>query len=277
LSGQPFISALDVTGNLQFGAKRRVKVPDDDYRHEVIDLLGLAGLLSRMPSDLSGGEKQRVAIARALLSAPKLLLMDEPLASLDEARKSEILPFLERLHREVKIPVLYVSHSIEEMQLLCDRVLVLERGRKTYEGGMVEALTHEGTPFSQQRNASSLFEVRVQSYEPADGVSEVVLKGGERLLLPDHLEKNSTLMLRVQATDVSIARVRPQQSTVLNVLSGRVVRVINSTAHHITLLVHLQAEEPLLARISLKSYRELALQPSDDIFVMIKAVSIHGI
>lgn len=266
---------LSVTDNLRYGLKRRgSEKPAVDW-HDAIELLGIGHLLKRKPYQLSGGEKQRVAIARALLSNPKILLMDEPLASLDEGRKQEILPFLDRLHREVSIPMLYISHSVEEVQRLCDRLIVVETGRKTFEGSMTDALVSPEAPFLRLDTASVLLKGVVGHYDAANAVSEVQINGST-LYLPAHLEEQREVQVRVLATDVSLSLSEPQQTTILNILTGSVVRVVSDSQFHVTLLISIGSQQ-VLARISRKSFSELELVEGRAVFVQVKAVSIHGI
>lgn len=266
---------LSVSENLSYGLKRRTHSSDIDWL-STLELLDIQHLLERKPQQLSGGEQQRVAIARALLSKPKILLMDEPLASLDESRKHEILPFLDRLHRELNIPILYISHSIEEVQRLCDNIIVLESGKKTFDGRMLAALTSPDAPFAAQANASVLLSGSVDSYDPVNAISQISLANGGQLFLPEQHAPERQVHIRILATNVSLSLEKPSQSSILNVLPSTVTRIVNNSGHHVTLLLHTSGQE-LLARISLKSFNDLHITTDMPVFALLKAVSIHGI
>ena len=266
---------LNVTDNLKYGLKRNARPRDAANWDHTLELLGIGHLLQRRPDQLSGGEKQRVAIARALLSRPELLLMDEPLASLDTARKQEILPFLERLHHEVSVPIVYVSHSVDEMQRLCDRLIVLDAGRKTYEGTMIAALTSPDAPFLAMEDASVLISGIVANYDSELATSTVEIGGGKRFQLSAELERGRSVKLRVMASDVSLGLGEPRPSTILNTLEGVIERLVAETTHHVTLMISL-GNQKILSQISRKSYAEIPLKEGTPVFLQIKAVSIHG-
>lgn len=272
---------LKVADTLRYGMKRNVDSLETADWDATLEMLDIGNLLERKPNQLSGGEKQRVAIARALLSQPKLLLMDEPLASLDQGRKREILPFLERLHHEVRVPILFVSHSVGEIQRLCDRLIVLDSGKKTWEGEMAEALTSEQAPFVELEDASVLISGIVESYDPAHALSTVLIggkdeKGAQRIYLSSRLVPGRRVRVRIKATDVSLSHVAPQPSTILNTLHGRIEKLVAETDHHVTLLISL-GEHPILSRISRKSYADVPLEDGSSVFAQVKAVSIHDL
>ena len=246
---------------------------EDDW-HYTVDLLGIESLLDRKPDRLSGGEKQRVAIARALLCRPQLLLMDEPLASLDAARKSEILPFLERLHQEVSVPIVYVSHSVEEMQRLCDRLIVVEGGRKRFEGEMAAAMTSSDTDFLELQDASALLLGHIEAYDAKDALSTVAIGGGQKFYLSTKLTPGVSIRIRVLATDVSLSLGEPHPSTILNVLRARVECIATESTHHVTLLLAV-GEQRILSRISRRSYREIGFPVGQPVFAQVKSVSVH--
>ena len=266
---------LNVSDNLCYGLKRR-KYNSNINWHSTLKLLGINHLLQRKPQQLSGGEQQRVAIARALLSKPKILLMDEPLASLDENLKQEILPFLDQLHRKINIPILYISHNIEEVQRLCNNIIVLESGKKIFDGPMLTALTSTDAPFVTQANASVLFIGTVNKYDPINAISQISLAYGGQLFLPEQHTTGCQVHIRILATNVSLSLRKPTQISILNVLPSIVISIINSSDHHVTLLLH-AFDQKLLTRISLKSFNTLSITIGMQVFALIKAVSIHGI
>ena len=262
---------------LEYGQlrNRRRGDPEPVDWDTAVRLLGLEDLLSRRPDQLSGGEQQRAAIGRALLSGPRLLLMDEPLASLDDRHKEEILPFLDRLHGQVQIPIVYVSHSVQEIQHLCDRLIVLEGGAKSYEGSLVDALTSSEAPFVAKEDAAVLLLGHAEAYAPDYALSTVLLGGGgQRLEVAAALGRGEPAVLRVRATDVSLCLDRPGPSTILNLLEGRVEGCVSETEFHATLRIDVDGQK-LLSRISRKSYAEMDLSVGARVYAQMKAVSVH--
>ena len=244
----------------------------------IVDLLGLAPLLARRPASLSGGEKQRVAIGRALLSRPRLLLMDEPLAALDEARKAEILPYLERLTHESDVPVLYVSHSLAEVTRLASHVVLLEAGRVRHAGAPGAVLADpQSLSALGPSGAGALLEgiVRVHT---EDGLTEVGLPDGggsdHRLLLPRlSASPGEPVRLRIEAEDILISRQVPQGLSALNVLPAKVTGL--TPAQTGSLLVQLVCGPHLfLARITARSATSLQLAPDVPCFMVLKSVAV---
>jgi molybdate transport system ATP-binding protein len=265
---------LNVHHNLHYGRKRRLTSANSISEDEILKLLGIKHLLNRKPAQLSGGERQRVAIARALLSDPAVLLMDEPLASLDESRKQEILPYLDQLHRTIRIPMVYVSHSVQEVQRLCDQLVVMESGKKTFEGDVLSAFTQPNTSLSTDTEAGTLLRGKVTEYDETGGVSIVSLAAQQKLFIPAKLDVNSRVALRIQAIDVSLSLDRPTRTTVLNILEGTIQKCVAQTDHHVVATVNV-SNQSVLVRVSKRSWNLLALKPSQPVFVQIKAVSIN--
>ncbi len=269
---------LSVAGNIDYGARRRRHASRGRSaalsRDDVIELLDLAPLLDRGPEGLSGGERQRVAIARALLCDPRLLILDEPLASLDADRKGEILPYLERLHDDVEIPIVYVSHDLEEIQHLCDRLILLEAGRIRFDGPLADALVSPETGLVDRDDAASMLVGQAVDYDETDGLSTIDLGAGLQFVVSQRLAAGRVVRVRILATDASLTLVPPSQTTILNVLPGRIESIAAETDHHVTLRVAL-ADQPLLVRISRKSFRTHALAPGTAVHVQVKAVSVH--
>ena len=266
---------LSVTGNLRYGLRRAADrgVAFD----EVVGLLGLAHLLDRAPARLSGGERQRVAIGRALLSQPRLLLMDEPLAALDRDSKDEILPYLERLHDVLAIPVLYVSHDLAEVGRLADHLVLLEGGRVRAAGPLADLIADPELPLARRAGVAAVLEGRVVAVDAEFGLARVAVAGGE-LLAPESAGPVGTRRrLRVQAEDVSLCRVRPEATSILNVLPARVSDILDGEGRQATVLLGLgEAGDGarLLARISARSRAHLDLRPGDPVFAQVKGVAL---
>lgn len=263
---------LTVKGNLQFGLKRVGKSHSKQLMH-ILELLGIAHLLDRMPSRLSGGERQRVAIARALALQPEILLMDEPLAALDYKRKQEILPYLGSLHRELRMPVLYVSHSQQEVAQLADHLVIMDEGKVLASGALSATLSRLDVPLAQDRNASTVWEVMVVGHESEYHLTHVSFDGGE-ISLPSFAAKLGTpLRLQIFARDVSITLQEPNTTSILNVLPATVTGIADDDSGHsvVRLLV---GSHPLLAHITQKSAKLLGLQNGMSVYVQIKGTSI---
>ncbi|MDX1377055.1 MAG: molybdenum ABC transporter ATP-binding protein [Burkholderiales bacterium] len=265
---------LSVRQNLRYGAffNRGAHAAPDAA--QVIRLLGLEALLERRPGALSGGEKQRVAIGRALLAAPRLLLMDEPLASLDAHRKGEILGYVERLRDELAIPIVYVSHAIEEVVRIADRVALVSEGRVIAAGAPDEIMSRlDLRPATGRYEAGAVIETRVLAYDAADDVTTLGFRGGE--LLATNLDAliGEPVRVRVRARDVSLALRRPEQTSILNVLAGRIVEIAEGpgAAAEVRLAV---GEATLLARVTRRSRERLGLRPGLEVYALVKAVSL---
>ncbi|WPP46180.1 molybdenum ABC transporter ATP-binding protein [Pseudomonas sp. AN-1] len=267
---------LSVRRNLEYGLKRIDKATQRVSWERVIELLGIGHLLERMPGRLSGGERQRVGIARALLTSPRLLLMDEPLAALDLKRKHEILPYLERLHDELDIPVLYVSHSPDEVARLADHVVLLDQGRVVAQGPLQQTLARLDLPTALGEDAGVVIEARVADHDPAYHLTRLVFPGGAVLVARRPEAVGHKLRFRVHARDVSLALSRCEDSSITNVLAATVCELAEAdTPAHV--LVRLDAGgTPLLARITRRSSDHLGLAPGLQLWAQIKAVALLG-
>lgn len=263
---------LSVRQNLTYG-QRFASGPASLGLDEVSALLGIGDLLDRRPGSLSGGEKQRIAIGRALLSQPRMLLMDEPLAALDSARKAEILPFLERLRDHTNIPILYVSHSVPEVARLATTVVVLEDG-KVARAGAAERVLSDPDMVRQLglREAGAVLPATVAAHHP-DGLSELTTSGG-RLLLPIiDAPPGTATRVRVLAQDVILSRDAPAGLSALNILPVTILSIRDGTGPGV--IVQLQSgEDRLLARITRRSAEALALTEGGHVFAVVKSVSI---
>ena len=267
---------LTVLRNLEFGLKRIPAARRRVDLHQAAELLGISHLLARMPVGLSGGERQRVGIARALLTSPSLLLMDEPLASLDIARKQEILPYLERLHDELDIPVIYVSHSPQEVARLADHLVLLDAGRVVTNGPIAQMLTRLDLPMAIANDASVVVLGSVIEFDPDYQLMSVQLPGSTSRLRVVHgaLPMGSDIRLSVHARDVSITLTHPQQSSIVNVIPVRVQEMAPAD-HPDHILVRLDADgTPILARITRYSRDQLGLAVGAHAWAQIKAVSV---
>lgn len=239
----------------------------------IVALLDIGDLLERRPGDLSGGEKQRVALGRALLSAPQLLLMDEPLAALDEARKGEILPFLEKLRDETAVPILYVSHSLAEVARLATTVVALDAGKIVRAGPAATVLADpEAVPALGVREAGSVLTGRVLAHH-ADGLTEIEISAG-RLLLPRvQAPVGSPLRIRIEAKDIILARTAPEGLSALNILRGQVTAVRPGTGPG-TMVQMRVGSDSILARVTQRSAEALALAPGVTCYAIMKSVAV---
>jgi molybdate transport system ATP-binding protein len=263
-----------VRGNLLYGAKRAPREAKGASLDQVVDLLGLGDLLARRPRDLSGGEKQRVALGRALLAKPRLLLMDEPLASLDQPRKEEVLPFIERLRDELDLPIVYVTHAMEEIVRLADTMVLVDDGRVAATGPVEEITGRlELRPLTGRYEAGATLPVTVARHEPADQLSVLAFDGGELFVRQLGLREGARLRVRVRARDVALALSPPADSSMLNVLAGTVAEIGTDTGALVDLRVHVGAHA-LWARITRRSLRRLGLSEGTRVYALIKTVAI---
>ncbi len=267
---------LNVLANLQYGwrrsGQRRGHGAVQD--HELVALLGIGGLLERMPAQLSGGERQRVAIARALLTQPKMLLLDEPLSALDGARKAEFLPYLESLHASLSIPVIYVSHAVEEVARLADFVVLLDDGRVVAQGPVQQTMSRIDLADRYAEGPAVVFEAEVVALDSDDHLAHLRFAGGE-LFVPLRNERlGQRLRCRIQARDVSLVRDQPTDSSILNLLAAQVVEIGGAT-HPAQVLVRLDAGgTPLLACITTRSARKLDLHSGMAVWAQVKSAAV---
>ncbi|MBP5997200.1 MAG: molybdenum ABC transporter ATP-binding protein [Azonexus sp.] len=264
---------LSVRGNMEFGQKRASTATGGFALPEIAELLGITHLLERAPGQLSGGERQRVAIARALLAAPRILLMDEPLAALDLKRKLEILPYLERLHGELSIPIIYVSHAPDEVARLADHLVLLDQGRVVASGPLNAVLSRIDLPAAFADDAGVVIEAAIAAHE-ADDLTRLEFAGGRILVSQRHEPVGTRLRCRIHARDVSLALAPPLQTSILNSVAATVVELApTNTPGHV--LVRLDvAGTPLLARITRRSADRLAIGPGLALHAQIKAVAL---
>lgn len=266
---------LNVNGNLDYGA-RRTKENAENARDKnaIVDMLGIGHLLEREVQHLSGGERQRVAIARALLAAPQLLLMDEPLTALDAQRKNEILPYLERLHDELDIPILYVSHAADEVARLADHVVLLEQGRVSADGALVAMLARLDLPLARDEQANMVIDAVVGAHDETWHLTRLDFTGGSIQVAHRNIAVGKRTRIAVAARDVSIALSAHEDISILNRLSA-VVTALSAADHPAHVLVALDVDgTPLLSRITRRSAELLRLAPGARVWAQIKSVAL---
>ncbi|MBT5050791.1 MAG: molybdenum ABC transporter ATP-binding protein [Rhodospirillaceae bacterium] len=266
-----------VRRNLEYGKRR---IPASERRvavDDVVEVLGIAPLLERRPGALSGGERQRVALGRALLASPKLLLMDEPLASLDAARKQEILSFIERLRDHFAVPIIYVSHSMDEIIRLAD-TLVLVDGGQVAAVGPVEELTSrlDLRPLTGRYEAGSVIAATVAGHDPIFNLTEVRFAGGTFHLPRIDNPVGATVRVRIRARDVSLSLTRPEGVSELNIFKGRIMEIDQSAASSQDTQIDIRVDigVPLWVRVTRRALHDLALQEGSEVYTLVKSTSI---
>jgi molybdate transport system ATP-binding protein len=267
-------SHLDTRRNLEYGL-RRVPRPDRLFQFDdAVPLLGLTQLLDHQPHQLSGGERQRVAIARALLTSPQLLLMDEPLSHLDLASRHDLLPMLERLHDELAIPIIYVSHEIDEVMRIADHLALLEAGHAIAFGPIQELLTRPDLPLAHLDQGGSVLEGVIAQHDAQYHLSYVDVSGGRLAISLKSTPVGKRVRVRVEARDVSLALSPPERSSITNVIPGRVLDV-TADRDPAQRLVRIEVGgKPLLARITQRSVLQLAIEPGTQLYAQIKSVAL---
>ncbi|MBM4189368.1 MAG: molybdenum ABC transporter ATP-binding protein [Betaproteobacteria bacterium] len=265
---------LSVAENLAYG-QRRAGSPQGTQvdRARLLQMLGIEALLTRRPERLSGGEAQRVAIARALLTDPQILLMDEPLAALDAARKAEILPYLERLHAESQIPIIYVSHQFEEVARLADHLVLLEAGQVVASGPLSELTTRLDLPLAYRAEAEAIIDAQVVEHDTAFHLTRVAFAGGH-LWLPLHSAPIGSLVrVRVRARDVSLTLAAQTGTSILNILPAVLTDLAEESDSQVMLGLDVGGTR-FLSRVTRKSVSLLDLVPGKTVFAQIKGVAI---
>ncbi|MBB3101935.1 molybdenum ABC transporter ATP-binding protein [Azomonas macrocytogenes] len=265
---------LSVKRNLEYGMRRVAtnvrKVPWD----RVMKLLGISHLLDRMPNRLSGGERQRVGIARALLTSPRLLLMDEPLAALDLKRKNEILPYLERLHDELDIPILYISHSPDEVARLADHIVLLDQGKVIAEGGLQETMARLDLPMAFTENAGVVIAARIAEHDDVYHLTRLEFSGGSVLVARRPEPIGQPLRFRIHARDISLATSRAEDTSIANLVPATTKEIVEAdTPAHVLVKLEL-GNTPLIARITRRSCDQLKIVPGMQLWAQVKAVAL---
>jgi molybdate transport system ATP-binding protein len=267
-------SHLSVQGNLRYARKRSWGDGSEAHYRRIVDMLDLGVLLRRDPANLSGGERQRVAIARALLMQPRLLLMDEPLAALDPERKQDILPFLERLHDELEMPLLYVSHAMDEVVRLADHLLVLNKGRVIANGALAETASELEFATATLDEAGVVLTGTVSERDEQWHLQKFSLDGADLWLRDTGEALDSSMRLRILARDVSLALSDHADSSILNRVAAQVLEIAVDEAKAVAMVRLRLGKQYLLAQITLRSLHHLGLQQGQQVWAQIKSVAL---
>ncbi len=266
---------LPVRANLEYGLKR---IPPSERKvqlEQVIEWLGLERLIERGdPAKLSGGERQRVAIGRALLTSPRLMLLDEPLAALDSASKLDILPYLERLHRELEIPVIYVSHALDEVARLADHLVLLEQGRVVANGALQETLARLDLPTAHLDDAGAVIEATVAQHDEAYHLTRLDFSGGNLWVGRVNQPFGTRVRARVLARDVSIATQAPQGTSISNILNARIEEIRDEGPDRVIVRMTIGEANMLLSRITRRSRDHLGLVAGMSVCAQVKSVAL---
>ncbi|MGE5452063.1 MAG: molybdenum ABC transporter ATP-binding protein [Acidobacteriota bacterium] len=270
---------LSVRGNLDYGRRRIPAAQQRISLDEAVALLGIAHLMDRRPDRLSGGERQRVAIARALLTSPRLLLMDEPLSALDAARKAEILPYLERLNSEAGMPVVYVTHALDEASRLADHLVLMDAGQVVASGPTADIFSRLDLPLSQLEEAASVLDATVGAHDAAYGLSRLDAAGQSLWVGHSDAPIGSRVRARVLARDVSVALGRATDSSIVNIVPAVIAQIREDGRDTVTLSLRLgSADAPsgplILARLTRRSCDALRLASGQPVFAQIKGVAL---
>lgn len=261
---------MSVRRNLAYGMKSDGSGADFD---QIVELLDIGSMLDRGPRDLSGGEKQRVAIGRALLASPRLLLMDEPLAALDMGRKAEILPYIERLRDELAIPIVYVTHAMEEIVRLADTLVIMSDGKIAAVGPVEDLMSRlDLRPLTGRYEAGAVLTVTVEGHDVKRAVTRLAF--GDMTLLVPHAEipVGEELRIRIRARDVSLALSAPRDISILNIFPGRVVEISDRKDGQMDVIVDVGAR--IWARVTRLAVNRLTLEPGKEVHALVKAVAI---
>lgn len=268
---------LTAAGNLEFARKRAAATVNEQEVQDVIALLGLGDLLQQRPQQLSGGERQRLSIARSLLIKPELLLMDEPLAALDQTRKQEILPYLDRIRAELKTPMIYVTHALDEVTRLADHLMILSQGRVRACGPIREVLARIDVPGILGEEAGAIVEGRVTERDSEWHLIRVDFEGGQLWLRDSGEAMGQQLRVRTLARDISLSLEVDQASSILNRLPAEVAAIAEDADPAmalVQLVVGAPSETRLVARISRRSVAQLALSPGKPVWAQIKSEAV---
>lgn len=268
-------SHLSVRRNLEYGWQRIPPAQRNVKLEEIVMLLGLNKLIDRRDTaNLSGGERQRITIGRALLTSPQLLLMDEPLSSLDSISKQEIMPYLQRLHSELDIPVLYVSHALDEVAQLADHLVLLEQGHIIANAPLNETLSRLDLPISHLNDAGTVIETKVAAHDEAYHLTRLDFSGGSLWVSRVGQPIGNPIRARVLARDVSIATAAPQHSSISNILVAHIVEIQDEGPDRVNLRLAVGNEHMLLSRITRRSRDQLRLETGMEVYAQVKSVAL---
>lgn len=264
---------LNVMQNIEYASKRQAKHKKRISLEHVINLLELSPLLKQSVENLSGGEKQRVCLARAIATSPALLLLDEPLAAVDTVHKQEILHYIQSLKNDFNIPMLYVSHAINEVAQLSDRLLLMEKGQVRAEGLTADLLSQTNLPFVAQQDAAAVFDTVVRKQEAHYGLSYLTFDSGQFIVTESDLAVQQRVRVQVLARDVSITLSQPAQSSILNIFPVTIESITPQGIAKQLLRLRI-GQQILLSRITSKSLEDLSLRVGSQVFAQVKAVSL---
>lgn len=265
---------LTAQGNLDYARKRTKQNNTPDAYQKIVSLMGIEHVLANFPDQLSGGERQRVAIAQALLINPALLLMDEPLASLDEARKREILPYLKRLKNNVDIPILYISHSIDEITRLADHLVVLEMGQVIAEGALCDVLSDISLPVQLGEDTGVVLEATVTERDRKWGLTQIKAGSADMWVKDTGEDIGEELRVRILARDVSITLESHENTSILNRLSAEIIEIAADTDNSMSLVKLNSGGNIILARITKRSVEQLKLKCGMNVRAQVKSVAV---
>ncbi len=264
---------LNVLRNLEYGLKRIKPADRKISLEQAVHLLGIQDLLQRKPHSLSGGERQRVAIARALAVSPRLLLMDEPLAALDQRRKLEVMPYLKALHKELDIPLIYVSHALEEVAQLAHHLILMEAGKVVASGEIQQLFTRLDLPLAHELEASAIISADVSGFDPEFQLMQLAFAGGVITLAAQPLQLGEMVRVRLMARDVSLTLEHQSATSILNIFPVTVDEILSTGSAQVTVKLR-AAGVPILSRITRKSAQELKLEPGKKVFAQVKSVAL---
>ncbi len=264
---------LSVQRNIEYGIKRVPKTEHTVSLTQAIELLEIRHLLERKPDTLSGGERQRIAIARALATSPRLLLLDEPLAALDQKRKQEIMPYIKSLHTELGIPVIYVSHSSDEISRLADYLVLLEAGQIVATGAIHEIFTRIDLPLSHASNASAIIEAVVTGHDEHYNLTHLDFAAGQMTVTHKAMQIGDRVRMRLAARDVSLTLEHQSDTSILNIFPVTVDEITDEGAAQVTVRL-LAGGVPILSRITRKSAVELGLKSGKSVYAQVKSVAL---
>ena len=262
---------MSAGGNLDY-AEKRTHSNHGLSRQEIVEVLDIGPLLEKVPTHLSGGEQQRVAIARSLLSHPQLLLMDEPLGSVDQAAKNRILPYLQRVHQLLDIPVVFVSHSLDEVLYLADNVLEISEGRIVQHAPVIEFSTSESATAGS--DAAAIVRCAVEALDEQYSLTQLNLEGQPLMVSAPGFAKGDQVRVKIPARDVSVSRERSLSSSILNVIECRITSMTQVKGDPTSLIRLTTGDQTLLARVTRKSVDDLSLKEGESVFAQIKGVAL---